>query len=347
MIVSLKLIHFRNFTEQVFHFDGEKNFIIWNNGTGKTNILEAVCLLWWTPMGHLWFEEMVQFGATYFFIECEYDNGEKRAISYDAETNKKQYLINSKPTTRKKYRADSHSCCIFTPILMNIMYLSPSLRRDFLDTILSSSYPEYSDILKNYKTILTSRNKLLQAIGEKKADIHELDFWDDKFIHSAASIYAYRNELIQFFTKNIDETKKYFWEKITDIHIVYNSKIDIHNAEVALKTYLWENRQRDIIIGKTARWPHVDDFSILINTTLPLTHFASRWETKSVILWLKLLETVFIEKKQGKKPILIIDDLLSELDTLHKDLFTDKIKYYQTLISSIEHTKNQWNIITI
>ena len=347
MITSLKLIHFRNFNETVFDFTGEKNFIIWNNGQGKTNILEALALLWGNSIQNLWFEEMIAFWSNYFFIECCYDNGETRAISYDVKTNKKQYLLNKKPTTRQRYIAQSHSCCIFSPMIMNIMYLSPSLRRDFIDTILCSSYPEYGTLLRSYKTIVTSRNKLLQAVAEKKAQSSEIDFWDDKLTASAKSIYSYRNELMRFFQKNIGEAALYFWWKIKNISITYESKLDASDFSGSLKQYLKENRERDIIIGKTARGPHVDDFNIIIDDTLSLTHFASRWETKSVMLWLKLLETVFIEKKQGKKPILIIDDLLSELDTIHKDLFTEKIKYYQTIISSIEEREMHWNIIKI
>ena len=90
------------------------------------------------------------------------------------------------------------------------MYLSPSLRRDFIDTILCSSYPEYGTLLRSYKTIVTSRNKLLQAVAEKKAQSSEIDFWDDQLTASAESIYSYRNELMRFFQKNIGEAALYF-----------------------------------------------------------------------------------------------------------------------------------------
>ena len=92
--------------------------------------------------------------------------------------------------------------------------------------------------------------------------------------------------------------------------------------------------------------PHIDDFEIQVDN-IKLTNFASRWETKSVILWLKLLETSFIEKTTKKKPILLIDDLLSELDNNNKKILIDKIKYYQTFITSIEFKNKDKNIIKL
>jgi DNA replication and repair protein RecF len=92
--------------------------------------------------------------------------------------------------------------------------------------------------------------------------------------------------------------------------------------------------ERDIILQKTQIWPHIDDFEIRVDG-INVTHYASRWEIKSIIIYLKLLEWLFIEKKTWKKPIMLIDDLLSELDDLHKNMLLKKIEYYQTFISSI------------
>ena len=94
---------------------------------------------------------------------------------------------------------------------------------------------------------------------------------------------------------------------------------------------------------KTHIWPHIDDFDIIIDN-ISLTKFASRWETKSIIIWLKLLEVSFIEKLTWKKPILLIDDLLSEIDEIHKNLLLENIDWNQVVIASINKLSEENNI---
>ncbi|MCH2189113.1 DNA replication and repair protein RecF [Candidatus Gracilibacteria bacterium] len=347
MIRTLKLVHFRNFSEKILHFDAEKNALIGQNGAGKTNILEAISILGDRHIVPISFDEMVQLGQEYFFVECEYENGETRSISYDKNTKRKKYFLNNKPTIKKKYLESTHICCNFGPLFMNIMYLSPSLRRDFLDQVITTAYPHYSELLKKYKAIVTNRNKTLQSVQQGTSQASEIDFWDQSFVQLAEEIYVYRKELVSFFQAHINEAKEYLGDEADSITLEYLSKVDLNNPQTSLTEYLIKNRQRDIILGKTAIGPHVDDFEILVNSDLALAHFASRGETKSVILWLKMLETVFIEKKTEKKPVLLIDDLLSELDQNHTQLFTEKIKYYQTIFSSIQPIENIKNSITI
>ncbi|MBT3727169.1 hypothetical protein HOG21_05890 [bacterium] len=93
---------------------------------------------------------------------------------------------------------------------MNIMYLSPSLRRDLIDNILKSSFPEYDILLSNYKKILKSRNKLLKNIYENKSSKKELDFWNEKFIKTAEEIYKYRFKIVNFFSSSIKNSLEYF-----------------------------------------------------------------------------------------------------------------------------------------
>jgi recombinational DNA repair ATPase RecF len=93
---------------------------------------------------------------------------------------------------------------------MNMMYLSPSLRRNFLDNILSNSYEQYSKILKEYKKILNSRNKVLKNISKNKSTKDELNFWDEKFIEKAEIIYEYRFKIIEFLSIHIKKASSYF-----------------------------------------------------------------------------------------------------------------------------------------
>lgn len=334
MINWLKLKNFRNFKDKKIDFYWEKTFIIWENWKWKTNILEALSLLTNNSIIQIEFEKMVLKWEKSFFIEYEDWIWNNLWISFDKDLKKKNYIINWKKVSKSKLMENSSKSVIFSPIVMNLMYLSPSLRRNFLDQILINSFPEYSKKIEQYKKILKNRNIVLKNIRERKCGKEEINFWDNSFINISFEIYNYRFKIIEFFQDNIWTCCEYFWEKVKNVKFIYETKIEKDNIKEIIKNYLEKNIDRDIIIWKTVIWPHLDDFNILLDE-VKLTDFASRWETKSVILWLKLLETIFIEKYTNKKPILLIDDLLSELDENHKKILLNEIKDYQTFITGI------------
>ena len=346
MIKSLKLKNFRNFLDKHITFDSKKCFIIWKNGKWKTNILEALSIL--TNNSIIWIEidKLVLKWKNTFFIEYSDEKWNKLWISYDKKIRRKTYIINTKKIIKKKFIQNTPQSVNFSPIIMNLMYLSPSLRRSFLDKILNNSFPEYESITKKYKKIIKNRNIILKKIREEKIQKNEINFWNTEFIKYAKKIYIYRFKIIEFLQKHINKSNEYFLWKISEISLIYSTKIQKKDIEWSIKNYLEKNFERDIILWNTSIWPHIDDFDILVDNT-KLISFASRWEIKSVILWLKLLETSFIEKTTGKKPILLIDDLLSELDDIHKKILINKIKYYQTFITSIELDNKNENIIKL
>jgi len=334
MIKSLKLKNFRNFKDEEFIFENEKFFIVWENWKWKTNILESLSILNNNSIIWINFDMLVKNNENNFFIEYQNDDWKTLWLSYDKELKKKKYFVNKKATSKKIFSQNTNISVIFSPIIMNIMYLSPSLRRDFLDQILINSYKDYDKISSDYKKILKNRNKVLKNIRENKSKKEEINFWNDKFVNKSIEIYEYRFKLNDFFQKYIKKSKEYFMWKIKNVDFVYQCKVDKNNIKNDILKYLEKNIDRDIIIWTTSIWPHIDDFDIIVDDK-KLVDFASRWETKSIIIWLKLLETAFIENKTNKKPILLIDDLLSELDEVHKNILIDKIQYYQTFITSI------------
>ena len=340
MIKSLKLKNFRNFEDIDFYFEENKNFFVGENWKWKTNILEAISLISWNNITKISFENLVKKGQDLFYIEALLDNGDKVSISYDKKEKKKRYALNNKNTTKSKLLKTWFISVIFSPMIMNMFYLSPFLRRDFLDSTLCLAFEKYNSYLKTFKTILINRNKLLKNIKERNSDISEIKFWDKKYVEICKIIYNYRFWIIDFLKENIDSSKGYFFWKINKIEIRYKTKVNKDTIEEDIKNYLEKNIDRDIILTTTQIWPHIDDFEIFVDD-VSLIEFASRWETKSIIIELKLLEIQFIEKYSSKKPILLIDDLLSELDENHKNLLLEKIQGYQTFITSIR-LENIW-----
>ncbi len=196
MIHSLSLTHFRNFTKKELFFCAGKNIIVGKNGQGKSNILEALSL----PV-----QPLMETHPTYliaqeedvFFVSYMLENG-NLAFSYERETQKRKYISNGKSTTKQKLKESYPYVVSFHPFLMNLLYLGPSERRAFLDSILDQSFPIYRNILQNYKKILSHRNKVLKNISEGKSQVNELDFWNLKFLESASEVYGYRKKIIDF-----------------------------------------------------------------------------------------------------------------------------------------------------
>lgn len=339
------LKNFRNFKNKSFYFEKDINFILWDNGSGKSNIFEAISILCGNEIFWLDFFNLVNKDEDVFFLENEDYENNKITVSYDKINNLKKITINGKKTNIAKQRDFATKSIIFHPMVMNMMYLSPSLRRDFLDTILSHSYKEYAKLLKNYKDILKNRNKVLKNIREGKSEKQEIDFWNEKFVEIATQIYAYRYELKNYFCNNIDSLLIYLNGKVKNISFQYITKVEEKKERESIKNYLLKNFERDIILWNTHIWPHVDDFDIMLDT-IPISYFASRGEAKSIVIWLKLLESQFIEEKTKKKPIILIDDLLSEIDENHKNIILNNLKWYQIIISSLWKWEI-WNIIKI
>ncbi len=338
MIQQLILKNFRNFTDSCFDF-WHHTYISGKNGSGKTNILEAISLFS-DPLLDIDISNMVSRHENNLYIEARLNDGKILAISYDKESWKKKYLSQGKATTKSKIKSLTSWAVLFHPLEMNMMYLWPSKRREFLDTILSNTYDNYAKTLKKYKKVVSSRNKVLKNISEGKSSRSEIEFWDQEFILLATEIYNYRIKLIEHFVKNTSNFTQYLSHKVNSVEFSYQSKIDIYSPETEITQYLKQNLERDILMRKTPIWPHVDDFDIVLDNQYSLINFGSRWEVKSCIIWLKLLESGFRSEHTQQNPIFLIDDLLSELDTPHLKMLMEHVDSSQTLITSIELIEN-------
>lgn len=345
MIHSLSLKQFRNFSSREISFCAWKNIIIWKNGHGKSNILEALSLPV-APMVESQMQYLVAQGSDVFFLGYELDWG-KQSISYEVDGMKRRYLCNGKSTTKAKFSAWYPHVVAFHPLGMNLMYLGPSERRNFLDTALCQAYPEYQKILQNYKKILISRNKVLKNISEGKSSHAELDFWDRCFIEATLQIVWYRQKIRDFFQKESSNLKKYLFWKVENISFQYISKIPLEKMQDDFASALLQERSKEILLRKTLRWPHLDDFTLLLDG-VEIIHYASRWEIKSLLLGLKFIESSFLADVSHSKDILfLLDDLLSELDSDHRDMLWEHIGERQCVVTCIEDEDLEGNKIYI
>lgn len=332
-IERIDMRNFRNFSQREISFSSWINLIIAKNGSGKTNILEALSF----PYGYFvenHGEYLVKQGEKNYYLTLELET-QRIAHSYSIDGKRKQYFLEWKNTTLKKVRECMPHVIYFHPLHMNLLYGSPSMRRDYLDSLLGNIYFEYKKILTQYKKILTGRNKVLKNISLGLSEKNELSFWDTQFIESASQVYAYRKKIVDFFNAELPKLKSYFFGKVEELSFHYLSKINIDQAKQELQTYIKENQNKEILLCKTLRGPHLDDFDILADG-VSLTHFASRGEIKSILLGMKFLEQEYIEEYiDGACFVYFIDDLLSELDNDHRALLLKQIGNRQAIITSI------------
>lgn len=349
MLNKIKILNFRSIQNMDLYFKKINN-IIWNNWAWKTNILQAISFLFQNNVSNLKIDELLKIWEKTLYIEWFYLNSDwlenKLTFSYDLESNKKQITLNWKKITKKILHDNILKISYFSHMSMNLFYLWPKYRRYFLDEILKNIFYDYQKIVSDYEKILKTRNKILKNIFEEKSSKDEIFFWNNEFIKLAKKIYEYRINLNNYIAENIIDNKNIFQNKVNNITYKYITKVDLNDIENCIKDYLDKNLERDILLQKTHIWPHIDDFDIIIDWK-SLVNFASRWEIKSMLINLKLLEINYIKKITWKFPIILIDDLTSELDFEHSNLILEKLSNLQIFFTSILPINQKNNIIKL
>lgn len=225
-------------------------------------------------------------------------------------------FIGDKSVTRKVWNAQlTHQALYVESLSLNILYLSPSLRRDFLDEMIATKHPAYTKVRRDYAHILTQRNKLLGAIKDGKSSRDELTFWDEKIVQLATTYYAYRKDICDFISHHAPLSG--LLPNTPEIRFEYISKLDI-SSDIAtqMQSYFQNNRDKEIILCRTLRGPHLDDWTIAVGDedSHESTHFLSRGENK--MLFLTLVESIasWIAQESTLPILYLFDDVFAELD---------------------------------
>lgn len=327
MLISLSLDAFKNHSGKSFVWE-KNNILLWGNGSWKTNILESIYFFINAipPTGRA-FLQLLPTNGNLLSIGGEFTKKESvlvytGRIWYTRWEGKVHFFSQNSAITKSRHLDTIPlRAVLFTPMEMNILYLWPSLRRDFLDESLLLSYPEFAKIKREYLLSLKNRNSLLKQIKEGVSSRDTLNLWDSLFVERASLYYTYRQKLLSFIQENLTSLESLLEEKYT-LSFEYQTKVDFNNIESSILGYLRTNRERDIITGHTYIWPHLDDFQCLVifnetQETFPSNEYLSRWENKTILIGLKFILVDFIEKTSGKNTLLLLDDLFSELDASH------------------------------
>ena len=229
---------------------------------------------------------------------------------------------------------------------MNLLYLAPSLRRDYIDSILEQKYEQFSGVKRQYDTVVRQRNALLKNVREGISKESELDFWDKAFLDAAEYYMRYRERYFTYIKDHLHICKTYLGEYDVTLQVLTHEATETFDEDI-MRDYLLKNRGRDILTGHTHIGPHRDDFDIFVGHpdfgSGEAKHYLSRGEMKLLLLSLKLLEVNFLEEREDKTVILLIDDIFAELDEENICRFLKTLTTYQTILTSQKALPNWEN----
>ena len=330
-IKSLELDDYRNYEKVSIKFDKGINILYGNNAQGKTNILEAIYLCS-TTRSHRGNKdkEVIRFGYKEAHIRALFIKNE---VEYQVDIHlrnekSKGIAINGVKLKKAAELLGLANIIIFSPEDLSIIKNGPSDRRRFVDAELCQLDKVYLYNLTNYNKIVNQRNNLLKDILIHPELRDTLDIWDSQLISIGSKIIERR----KLFVDQLNEIIGYIHSNISGgserLDIIYEPNIDIEGYEEKLKRH----REKDIRYKLTSVGPHRDDFIFNIND-VDTKKYGSQGQQRTAALSLKLAEIKLVEKLTGSTPILLLDDVLSELDSNRQNYLLNSIKNIQTIIT--------------
>lgn len=328
---QVELVNFRSYPKSKFSFDAATTIIIGPNGSGKTNILEALYLLSTGKSFRAADPELLRHKKDWFKVVGQTRVGELEVRYEQANQNPKKILHKNQPVKMMDYIGQL-PVVLFEPEDLAIVNGAPARRRRFIDAILSVTDKKYFEALLTYRRILKQRNSLLKSGSRAREQIFA---WDIKLAELADYIVKARHKLAKYLNKNINERYKAISNKKADITIAYDSNVEIKDYTTKLLEKLERSLPRDLALGFTTAGPHRDDLKVLFGGA-SADYSASRGETRTLVLALKQLEQEYIADKQGRLPVLLLDDVFSELDETRQDYLLKNLAGEQTIITTTD-----------
>jgi DNA replication and repair protein RecF len=329
MISSLRLQNFRSYSDDSFEFDNGVNIVVGPNASGKTNLLEAVLVLARGSSYRVRDAELVQFGKPWARLD---GNFEKHSRTVKLEESGKTFILDDKPFRRLSLER-TVPAVYFEPNHLQLLTRGPDQRREFFDDLLERSLPGFKALSNGYKRTLAQRNALLKH--HRRQALQQLFAWNIRLSQLGSQIAAARQQLTDDINDNLAKTYSQISKKKTKTEIKYDSQFPPANYASRMLHKLEAATDSDFERGFTAHGPHREDFNFYLNGQ-PAGQSASRGETRSLLLALKIFELGLIEAARGQKPMLLLDDVFSELDGSRRRALVERLKKHQTIITTTD-----------
>ena len=318
-VTKIELINFRNNSKTTFNLFTNLNIIIGKNGIGKTSVIEAIYLgsvakSFKTNNDY----SIIKNGESFSRIKIDYFNYPyKNSLEVFLDNDGKKTKINGKIQSKLSDFISQYKVILFSPDELKLIKLSPNIRRNYINIQLSQLNKEYIYHLNNYNNLIKNKNDYLKKLMlNGNLDQRYLDIIDEKIVDEGLVIYNYRNKYINEINENINIIFNNYI-KNQNIVIKYESDYSLNNKEKLIKE-LKKNRKKEINLGMTDYGIHRDDYVFYHNNN-NAKEYSSQGIQKLIVLAMKLSEVKVFINKYNIKPIILLDDLFSELDSKNRN----------------------------
>lgn len=305
-------MQFRNYPAATFQFDSPITCITGLNGTGKTNLLDAIYYLCYTKSYFTaWQQNNVQNGTDGFRLEGAFSRrGRQEMISCKWKQGKKEVFADGIAYERLTEHIGKYAAVMIAPDDMELINGGSEGRRRWVDSILSQVDTEYLEKLMRYQRVLLQRNAWLKLQASRPGfDDAELEYYNNQLSVDGTYIYEKRKVFTHDFLPILNDYYHQLSGGQEQIGFFYSSHLD----EKPLNTLLKDSLQHDLRMQRTLKGVHKDDWDFYLNTNA-LKQFASQGQKKSFLFALKLAQFIYLSKEQGHLPILLLDDIFEKLD---------------------------------
>ncbi len=336
--LNLELTNFRNYEQQELDFGDGVNIIFGDNAQGKTNILEAVYFFAMGKSNRARRDvELIRHGEDKARICLEFSDKSRENV-FEAEIfrdKRKSIKVNEIPIRRNSELVRRFNVVYFGPEYLGLVKEGPRMRRQNLDVLISQIRPGYLSSLSELRKIVDSKNALLRM---ERPNVTMLDIMDDKLAGISESIIMYRSLYINRIEKLAKDIQSDISGGREKLEMRYNSCIgdacglDADAIGRAIRQKIAESREREMRLSETIIGPHREDIGFFINDT-EAKLYASQGQQKTIVMAEKLAEVELLKAETGENPVLLLDDIMSELDKTRREYILGNIKDVQILIT--------------
>ncbi len=313
VLKKLHLIDFKNYADTQLEFQGLVQCFLGKNGSGKTNLLEAIHYLSFTKGSfHTHDLSNVRHGQDQFLIDGLFEkNGKKFEVNCSFSVERKKVISeNGEAYGRFSEHIGKYPLVLVAPNDIDLIWDGGEVRRKFFDTLLSQTDKVYLENLILYNAHLRQRNSSLKMFGERGVvDRDLIATYDEKIVGAGNILFRKRSDFIVLYQKLLSNRYEFLSNTVEVVEVTYASDLD----EVNFKDELLQNLEGDVAAGRTTVGIHRDDFLFTINTH-ELKRFGSQGQQKSLLIAMKLAEFDYLASKNGTKPLLLLDDIFDKLD---------------------------------
>ncbi len=334
-IIRHRAVNYRNLTSIEIKPCNGVNVVCGLNGQGKTNLLESIFM----QTGAKGFRagkdrDYIKKGELFASVDSEFfSQSREQKISLKISEKGREGSLNGGNTVKASSLVGSLRCVLFSPEHLMLIKGSPDQRRRFIDTSLCQISPKYLDELRRYTRLVYQKNNLLKESRYIEAADNMLDVYDEQIVTSAMLITEMRRD----FTDRIASEASAYYDGISGLReklsieydsVIWKNEIDFETGISSVRA----SRSNDCKLGYCTLGPHRDDMSVSLDGA-DSRLYASQGQQRSAVLSMKLAEAVVMEKSTGEKPILLLDDVLSELDIGRREMLIENIKHGQAVIT--------------